>query len=82
MPGTLDGHIEIQVEDNGEGMPEEVRKRVFMPFFSTKEKKGTGMGLAVVSRIVESHEGNTYVESRAWQRDDLPGVASHPGPES
>jgi signal transduction histidine kinase len=63
LPGTLDGHIEIQVEDNGEGMPEDVKKRVFMPFFSTKEKKGTGMGLAVVSRIVESHEGNVYVES-------------------
>ncbi len=64
LPGTLDGHIEIQVEDNGEGMPDEVRKRVFTPFFSTKEKKGTGMGLAVVSRIVESHEGNVYVESK------------------
>ena len=63
VPAAWDGHIEIQVQDNGEGMTEEVRKRVFMPFFSTKEKKGTGMGLAVVARIVESHEGDTYVES-------------------
>ncbi|MFC1530352.1 nitrogen regulation protein NR(II), partial [Gemmatimonadota bacterium] len=59
----LDGRIEIQVIDNGEGMPEEVKERIFMPFFSTKEKKGTGMGLAVVNRIVEAHEGETIVES-------------------
>jgi PAS domain S-box-containing protein len=63
VPATLDDHIEIQVRDNGEGMDEDVRKRVFTPFFSTKEKKGTGMGLAVVARIVESHGGSTYVES-------------------
>ncbi|MCK5651158.1 MAG: HAMP domain-containing histidine kinase, partial [Gemmatimonadetes bacterium] len=64
VPARREGHIEIQVEDNGEGMTEEVRKRVFTPFFSTKEKKGTGMGLAVVGRIVGSHEGDTYVESK------------------
>lgn len=63
VSGARSGHIELQVEDNGAGMPPEVRKRLFTPFFSTKEKKGTGMGLAVVSRIVESHEGETYVES-------------------
>jgi PAS domain S-box-containing protein len=63
VPAVQPGHIEIQVQDNAEGMTEEVRKRVFTPFFSTKEKKGTGMGLAVVARIVESHEGDTYVES-------------------
>jgi PAS domain S-box-containing protein len=62
-PAAREGHIEIQVEDNAEGMTEEIRKRIFTPFFSTKEKKGTGVGLAVVSRIVESHEGDTYVES-------------------
>jgi signal transduction histidine kinase len=56
-------HVDIIVADNGEGMPEEVKKRIFTPFFSTKEKKGTGMGLAVVDRIVSSHEGVTTVES-------------------
>jgi signal transduction histidine kinase len=44
-------------------MSEEVRQRIFTPFFSTKEKKGTGMGLAVVTRIVSMHEGKTAVES-------------------
>ncbi|NNM05369.1 MAG: PAS domain S-box protein [Gemmatimonadetes bacterium] len=63
VPAPWDQRVEIQVQDNAEGMTEKVRKRVFTPFFSTKEKKGTGMGLAVVARIVESHEGDTYVES-------------------
>jgi|GEM_PF-590059 len=63
VPSKREGHIEVKVEDNADGMTEEIRKRIFTPFFSTKEKKGTGMGLAVVSRIVESHEGDTYVES-------------------
>ena len=61
--GTANGRVEIIVRDNGEGMSEEVRQRIFTPFFSTKEKKGTGMGLAVVTRIVSMHEGKTEVES-------------------
>jgi PAS domain S-box-containing protein len=61
--GTANGRVEIEVRDNGEGMSEEVRQRIFTPFFSTKEKKGTGMGLAVVTRIVSMHEGKTAVES-------------------
>ena len=61
--GEVNGSVEIVVSDNGEGMTEEVRGRVFTPFFSTKEKKGTGVGLAVVARIVSSHEGKTTVES-------------------
>jgi PAS domain S-box-containing protein len=61
--GDMNGRVEIVVKDNGVGMTEEVRGRVFTPFFSTKEKKGTGMGLAVVARIVSSHEGRTAVES-------------------
>jgi PAS domain S-box-containing protein len=57
------GYVDIEIRDNGEGMREEVRRRVFTPFFSTKAKTGTGMGLAVVDRIVSSHEGKTTVES-------------------
>jgi two-component system sensor histidine kinase AtoS len=62
-PGSQNGSVEIVVSDNGGGMTEEVRERIFTPFFSTKEKKGTGMGLAVVARIVSTHEGKTEVES-------------------
>ncbi len=61
--GDIEGYVTIVVSDNAEGMPEEVRRKVFTPFFSTKKKKGTGMGLAVVARIVSSHGGHTRVES-------------------
>jgi PAS domain S-box-containing protein len=59
----LDGFVDIQVSDNGEGMSEDVRGKIFTPFFSTKKQAGTGMGLAVVARIVSSHGGSTTVES-------------------
>lgn len=48
--------VEIHVEDNGPGLPEEVRERVFEPFFTTKSK-GTGLGMAIAQRIVEMHGG-------------------------
>jgi signal transduction histidine kinase len=62
-PAALEGYVDIEVTDNGEGMTEEVKARAFTPFFSTKKKAGTGMGLAVVARIVSSHGGKTTVES-------------------
>jgi signal transduction histidine kinase len=60
---SLDDYIYITVEDNGEGIPEEVQAKIFTPFFSTKKKKGTGMGLAMVARSVSSHRGKITVES-------------------
>ncbi len=61
--GSVDGYAQIEVSDNGPGIPDEVKAKIFTPFFSTKKKKGTGMGLAVVSQIVRSHGGTTTVES-------------------
>ncbi len=57
--------VRIEVEDNGPGMKEAVRKRVFEPFFSTKPPgSGTGLGLAVSFFIItENHHGTTHVES-------------------
>ncbi|UCF35708.1 MAG: PAS domain S-box protein [Acidobacteriota bacterium] len=55
--------VTIRVRDNGEGIPEELRAKLFTPFFSTKKGKGTGMGLAVVARIVRSHGGRITVDS-------------------
>lgn len=52
----------ISLEDNGLGMNEEVRSRVFEPYFSTK-KDGTGLGLAIVKRIVNDHDGFIRVHS-------------------
>ena len=56
--------IVLKVEDSGSGMTEEIRRKVFEPFFTTKEiGKGTGLGLAVVSGIIQSHNGFVDLES-------------------
>jgi two-component system, NtrC family, nitrogen regulation sensor histidine kinase NtrY len=53
--------IEISVADSGRGVTQESKERLFLPYFSTKER-GTGLGLAIVSRIVEDHHGSIRVE--------------------
>ena len=53
--------IEISVADSGQGVTQESKERLFLPYFSTKER-GTGLGLAIVSRIVEDHHGSIRVE--------------------
>ena len=52
----LDGHVELSVADNGPGVPEKIRERLFMPFATTKEH-GTGLGLVISRTIVEAHRG-------------------------
>lgn len=59
--GTKNG-VALIVKDSGQGMPEEVRKQIFTPYFTTK-KEGTGLGLAIVDRIVQEHQGTIDVES-------------------
>ncbi len=63
-----DDQIVLTIKDNGIGMSEEVRKQLFIPFFTTKDiNEGTGLGLPVVHGIITSHGGAIDVESRPGQ---------------
>jgi PAS domain S-box-containing protein len=58
--------IILKVSDNGIGIPEEIKERIFEPFFSTKQKtehRGTGLGLSIVFNIVIMHKGEIAVKS-------------------
>jgi signal transduction histidine kinase len=53
--------VEVRIEDTGPGIPAELREQVFNPFVTTK-KTGVGLGLSIVSRIVDGHHGTIRVE--------------------
>jgi len=57
--------VEVAFEDNGIGISSEDQKRVFIPFFTTKEPgKGTGLGLSICNNIISAHNGKITLESR------------------
>jgi two-component system nitrogen regulation sensor histidine kinase NtrY len=56
--------IEITVADTGHGVSREAKEKLFLPYFSTKQR-GTGLGLSIVSRIIEDHHGSIRVEENA-----------------
>ncbi|MBK7834854.1 MAG: PAS domain-containing protein [Gemmatimonadetes bacterium] len=58
------GGVALRVSDEGEGIPSEIRDRLFDPFFTTKPG-GSGLGLSVVHRAIESHRGFVFVDSDA-----------------
>ena len=57
-------YVELIFHDNGPGLPPEIAKRPFEPYATTK-LKGTGLGLAVVKKIIEEHGGHIQVETSA-----------------
>ena len=62
-----DKHIHIMVSDTGKGIPEELRSRIFEPFFRvdksrSRELGGIGLGLALVNEIVRVHEGSIEIK--------------------
>ncbi|MCJ7458645.1 MAG: ATP-binding protein [candidate division Zixibacteria bacterium] len=60
---TAEQIISLKIKDNGIGMSEEVKDKLFTPFFTTKEK-GTGLGLSTVKKIVQAHKGEIEVDSK------------------
>jgi signal transduction histidine kinase len=60
-----DGRVEIRVKDNGNGIPEKVRDKIFQPFFTTKPTgHGTGLGLSLAYDIVKAHGGEIKVDTK------------------
>ena len=57
-------HLIFEVVDNGAGMSEEVRDKLFTSFFSTKGHRGTGLGLMVTRKLIEEHQGTVEVKSQ------------------
>ncbi len=60
--GTEDGGVEITISDTGHSIPAELQDKIFLPFFTTKER-GTGLGLSIVHKVVVSHGGSISVNS-------------------
>lgn len=71
--GTIDitmkevhDRVEIEVKDSGSGIPEDIRQKIFLPFYTTKEE-GIGFGLALVQKIIVSHGGSIEVHSKGGE---------------
>jgi len=80
---ATEAEVEITIADTGRGVPLADRKRIFEPFFSTKEpRRGTGLGLFITAQIVREHKGQMEVESEEGTgstfRVVLPAVESAP----
>ena len=56
------GGVRVIIKNTGSGISEELRERIFEPFFSTKSG-GTGLGLTIARRLIESHGGRIAIES-------------------
>lgn len=65
--GRAPSHVIVDITDTGIGMSEETRKRCLEPFFSTKGKRGTGLGLAMVYGVMQRHEGSVDIQSAPGQ---------------
>jgi CheY-like chemotaxis protein len=61
--GKYPSQVVVDVSDTGTGMDEETRKRCLEPFFSTKGKRGTGLGLAMVYGVIKRHEGAIDIQT-------------------
>lgn len=73
------GGVQIRVRDRGKGIPKRVIKRIFEPFFSYGKKKGTGLGMATVKKIVEEHGGTLeFVSEEGMGTEVIILLPDHP----
>jgi signal transduction histidine kinase/ligand-binding sensor domain-containing protein len=69
---NLGDRIEISVKDNGNGIPEEIKDKIFQPFFTTKPTgQGTGLGLSLAYDIVKAHGGEIKLESKEGEGSEF-----------
>lgn len=70
------GRVQIEIEDTGCGIPEEILPRIFEPFVTHGKSNGTGLGMAIVKSVVLAHNGDIQIESEVGKgtvcRIDLP----------
>ena len=63
-----DGKVTIEIEDNGPGIPDEIKDKIMQPFFTTKKgTQGTGLGLSITNDIVKAHGGTMNIDSQPGQ---------------
>ena len=76
--------VVVTVRDNGAGIPEAIRPRLFEPFVSSKGQRGTGLGLAVARKIAERHGGRLQVVATSSSGTEialrLPAAREHDDP--
>jgi len=58
-----DGFVKIEFTDSGSGMPEEVKRKIFEPFMTYGKKHGTGLGMAIVKKVIDDHKGRIEIDS-------------------
>jgi two-component system, NtrC family, nitrogen regulation sensor histidine kinase NtrY len=86
------GMVELTIADTGSGLTDEMRERLFLPYFSTKQR-GTGLGLAIAAKIIQEHQGTIRAEKNepagakfivelrpASSPDSDPDISSLPSP--
>ncbi len=71
--GSIDG-VEVRIADTGPGIPLELREQIFNPFVTTK-KTGVGLGLSIVSKIIDGHHGSIRIENSVDAAGDGPAGA-------
>lgn len=68
--GDLD--VKISIQDNGNGIPEKIKDKIFQPFFTTKPTgSGTGLGLSLAYDTVKAHGGEIKVESKEGEGSEF-----------